>query len=170
MAYKIDIKILAIMCCGGGLVYGIIMGLFWGNMTMGIMAGVLFGVLFTVCMAILLKLIEKIFEPLSAEIEKKSEHLRAEISKVRKIICEGPAYHKKGVNSIGGWLFLSEDAIEFYPHKMNIGNQNIPILLDDISDVETKLNQLKIHTKTNETFIFVVNKANLWKQSITEIL
>ena len=159
MVYKNGIKEWAIMCCGCGLVYGVLMGLFWGNMITGIMAGVLFGVLFTACMAIL-----------SKHIEKKSEHLRAEISKVRKIICEGPANHKKGVNAIGGWLFLSEDAIEFYPHKMNIGGQNIPILLDDISDVETKLNQLKIHTKTNETFIFVVNKANLWKQSITEIL
>ena len=135
------------------------MGLFLGSMITGIIAGVLFGVLLTVCLAIF-----------SKHIEKKSEHLRAEISKVRKIICEGPANHKKGVNAIGGWLFLSKDAIEFYPHKMNIGGQNIPILLDDISDVETKLNQLKIHTKTNETFIFVVNKANLWKQSITEIL
>lgn len=159
MIYKNGIKEWAIMCCGCGLVYGVLMGLSWGNMTTGIIAGVLFGVLLTVCMAIF-----------SKHIEKESEHLRAEISKVRKIICEGPASHKKGVNAIGGWLFLSEDAIEYYPHKMNIGDQNIPILLDDISDVETKLNQLKIHTKTNETFIFVVNKANLWKQSITEIL
>ena len=135
------------------------MGLFWGNMTMGIRAGVLFGVLFTVTMAIFTK-----------HIEKKSVHLRAEISKVRKIICEGPANHKKGVNAIGGWLFLSEDAIEFYPHKMNIGGQNIPILLDDISNVETKSNQLKIQTKEKVTFTFVVNKAKLWKQSITEIL
>ena len=71
---------------------------------------------------------------------------------------------------IGGWLFLSEDAIEFYPHKMNIGGQNISILIDDISNIETKSGQLKIHTKANETFTFVVNKANLWKQSITDIL
>ena len=159
MVYKNGIKEWAIICCSCGLVYGVLMGLFLGSMITGIIAGVLFGVLLTVCLAIF-----------SKHIEKKSEHLRAEISKVRKIICEGPANHKKGVNAIGGWLFLSKDAIEFYPHKMNIGGQNIPILLDDISDVETKLNQLKIHTKTNETFIFVVNKANLWKQSITEIL
>lgn len=159
MVYKNGIKEWAIMCCGCGLAYGFFMGLFWGDMTMGIIAGVLFGVLFTLCMALF-----------SKHIEKKSEHLRAEISKVRKIICEGPANHKKGANAIGGWLFLSEDAIEFYPHKMNIGGQNIPILIDDIANIETKSNQLKIHTKANETFIFVVNKANLWKQSITEIL
>ena len=159
MVYKNGIKELALMCCGCGLAYGVLMGLFGSNMTMGIIEGVIFGVLFTVAMAIFTK-----------HIEKKSEHLRAEISKVRKIICEGPANHKKGVNAIGGWLFLSEDAIEFYPHKMNIGGQNIPILLDDILDVKTKSNQLKIHTRSNETFIFVVNKANLWKQSITEIL
>lgn len=159
MVYKNGIKEWALMCCGCGLAYGVLMGLFWSNMTKGIIAGVLFGVLFTVTMAIFTK-----------HIEKKSVHLRAEISKVRKIICEGPANHKKGVNGIVGWLFLSEDAIEFYPHKMNIGGQNIPILLDDISNVETKSNKLKIQTKENVTFTFVVNKAKLWKQSITEIL
>lgn len=167
MVYKIGIKKLALICCGCGLAYGVFMGLRFGNMTVGIIAGVLVGVLFGVLFGVLLPVCMAIF---SKYIEKKSEPLRAEISKVRKIICEGPANHKKGVNAIGGWLFLSEDAIEFYPLKMNIGGQNIPILLDDISDVETKSNQLKIHTKTNETFIFVVNKANLWKQSITEIL
>lgn len=159
MVYRNGIKEWALMCCGCGLVYGVLMGLFWGNLTMGIIAGVLFGILFTVCMAIFVK-----------HIEKKSKHLRDEISQVRKIICEGPANHKKGVNAIGGWLFLIEDAIEFYPHKINIGGQNISIRIDDISNVETKSNQLKIHTKENETFTFVVNKANLWKQSITEIL
>lgn len=159
MIYKNGIKEWALMCCGCGLVYGVFMGVFWGNITMGIIAGILFGVLFTVCMAIF-----------SKHLEKKSEHLRAEISNVRKIICEGPANHKNGVNAIGGWLFLSEDAIEFYPHKMNIGGQNIPILIDDISNVETKSNQLIVHTKTNGTFTFVVNKAKLWKQSITEVL
>ena len=159
MVYKNSIKELALRCCGCGLVYGVLMGLFRSDMTMGIIAGVLFAVLCTVGMAISLR-----------RLEKKSEYLHAEISKVRKIICEGPANHQKGVNAIAGWLFLSEDAIEFYPHKMNIGGQNIPILLDDISNIETKSNQLKIHTKTNETFIFLVNKANLWKQSIAEIL
>lgn len=159
MIYKNGIKEWALLCCSGGLVYGVVMGLFLGNMTIGIIAGILFGVLYTVCMAIVSKLLEKKFK-----------HLRAEISKSRKIICEGPANHKKEVNVIGGWLFLSEDTIEFYPHKMNIGGQNIPILLGNISNVETKSNQLKIHTKTNETFTFVVNKANLWKQSITKRL
>lgn len=158
MIYKNGIKEFVFMCCSGGLIYGAFMGLFVGVIK-GIIAGILFGVIFTVSEAIL-----------SEHIEKKSEHLRAEISKVREIICEGPANHKKGVNAIGGWLFLSKDAIEFYPHKMNIGGENIPILLDDISNVETKFNRLTIHTKANKTFTFVVNKANLWKQSITEIL
>jgi hypothetical protein len=81
-----------------------------------------------------------------------------------------PASHKKGATAIGGWLFLSEDAIEFYPHKMNIKAENIPILLDDILNVETQGNQLKIQTKTGSAYTFVVNKSKLWKQSITEIL
>lgn len=159
MVYKNGIKEWAIMCCGCGLTYGFIMGLMRDNMTSGIISGILFGGVFTLCMALF-----------SKHIEKKSAQLRAEIAKVRKIICEGPANHKKGANAIGGWLFLSEDAIEFYPHKMNIKAENIPILLDDILNVETQGNQLKIQTKTGSAYTFVVNKSKLWKQSITEIL
>lgn len=101
-------------------------------------------------------------------MEKKSEHLRNEISKVRNIICEGPANYKNGL-AIGGWLFLSEDALEFYPHKVNLGGSCVAILIDDIVNVDTKGKQLIIQSK-NELFKFVVNKSKLWKNSINQIL
>ena len=159
MVYKNGIKVYVITGCCAGLFYGFFMGLFLNNMKSGAMSGLLFGVFFTLCTALSGK-----------HFEKKFRRHRAEISKVRKIICEGPANHKKGANAIGGWLFFSEDTMEFYPHKMNIGGQNISILTDEIVSVETRAQQLKIHTKTGENFTFIVNKAKLWKQSITEIL
>ena len=104
-----------------------------------------------------------------SKLEKRVESIRVEISKLRNIVCEGPANLKNGINSVGGWLFLSEDALEFYPHKMNIGGDDTAILLDDIVNVETKVNQIIIQTK-NKTFKFVVSRSNLWKKSITQIL
>ena len=151
---------LALLCLAGGLAFGVIMGsVFSYGFQISIISGILFGTLFALFMSIFLGNIEQKFEP-----------IRDEISKERKIICEGPANHKKAANAIGGWLFLIEDAIEFHPHQMNIDGQSISIFIDDISTVETRLNQIRIRTKTDETFAFVVNKAKLWKKSITEIL
>ena len=157
MVYKNGIKEYAIMGCCGALLYGGLMGLFWRNLTRGIIVGIIFGVLYSLCMALF-----------SKHLEKKSKNLRTEISKVRTIICEGPANHKKGTNAIGGWMFLSDAGIEFYPHRLNFGGQNLLVPIHDIVNVETKSKQLLIYTKA-EMFIFIVNKANLWKQSITNV-
>lgn len=104
-----------------------------------------------------------------AKPEKKCEALRTELSKVRKIICEGPAAQRKGINQIGGWLVLSEDALEFYRYNSNFVGNNLVFLLDDIVSAERKRKFLIIQTKT-ETFKFFVHKAPLWKNSITQIL
>lgn len=159
MVYKSGFKNCLMTVIIFGVLYGLFMGLFAKNVIMGIVLGVVCGFFFALGLSIF-----------SKRIEKKSKNLRMEISKVRKIICEGPANQKKGANAIGGWLFLSEDAIEFYPHKMNFGGQNIPILLDDVMKIETKSNYLKIYTKTNDLYTFVVNKAKLWESSINEVL
>ncbi len=126
-----------------------------------------------VCMIICIVLLSfMIFKYKS--LDKKSKYLRQEISKVRTIICEGPAVHKIGVvNEFYGWLFFSEDALEFYPIKMNRdGARNIAILIDDIIDVETKRNKrniLFIDSKGG-SFIFSVDKPELWKNTIKETI
>ena len=159
MVYKSGIKEWAITFWSCGLIYGAVMGLYYNDINMGIFLGALFGILFTVCMVIF-----------STYMEKKAERFRAEVKQEKKIICEGPANHKKGANAIGGWLFLTEDSIIFYPHKMNFSGQKFSVSVDNIANIETKSNQLKLHTKTGETYAFVVNKANLWIQSISGII
>ena len=154
MIYKNGIKEWVLLGCLSGLLYGFFMGLFFKNIVIGIIVGVLFGAIFAACIAIF-----------SKKFEKKSECLRAEISQVRKIICEGPATHINGKNAIGGWMFLSEDAIEFYPHKMNVGGENMAILIDDITNVEIKINQLKICAKANkELMIYYKQHFYLFNQ------
>lgn len=159
MILKNGIKVYSITFCSSSLLFGLYVGTFQSDVRMGIFAGLLFGVLFTACMVLF-----------SKHLEKKSEHLRIEISKSKKIVCEGPANHKKGTNAIGGWLFLSENTLEFYPHKINIGGQNLSVSIDNIVKVETKFNRLKILTKSGDAFTFVVNKTNLWNRLITEML
>ena len=102
--------------------------------------------------------------------EKEIAALRSEISKVRAIICEGPVSNKKGKKQMNGWLFLSEDALEFYPYKNIIGWENVAILLDDITSVEVKSYWLNINTKSAGTYVFNTMKAKLWKESIVKEL
>ena len=155
MVYKNGFKEYAIICCAGGGAYGLIMGIFFEDLMLGLLCGVLFGVIFTLILWIF-----------SSHLEKKSQYIRSEIGKTTHIICEGPANRQRGANAIGGWMFLTDYALDFFPHKINIGGRSIPIYIDDIAGVEVKSNKLIIRTKAYETYIFVVNKANLWKQSL----
>ena len=166
MIYKNGIKQYSIIFCVSGLLFGLFMGLFNGlkynslitGIIAGVISGVVFGSLFTLAIALF-----------SRHMEKKYEHMRVEILKDRKIICEGPANHKINANAIGGWLFLTEVTVEFYPHKFNFGGQSIHIPSNDIIGVKTKLNQLIIQAKS-ENYIFVVNKSKLWEKSLKETL
>ena len=165
MIYKNGIKEIIFIALFMGLIagpiYGIFMGMVFQNMEMALQLGLGFAIAISIPFAILMIII-------NAVVEKKVVYLREELSKQRKIICEGPANHKQNNIAIGGWMFLTEDALEFYPHKMNVVGENIPILLDDILSVETKAKQLIIHTKKGSHYIFIVNKSKLWKKSITE--
>ena len=155
MIYKNGIKEIIFIALFMGLIagplYGIFMGMVFQNMEMALQLGLGFAIAISIPFAILMIII-------NAVVEKKVVYLREELSKQRKIICEGPANHKQNNIAIGGWMFLTEDALEFYPHKMNVVGENIPI----------KAKQLIIHTKKGSNYIFIVNKSKLWKKSITE--
>lgn len=153
-----------------GAVYGFIMGVFISfaipldpetNLMLGIYVGLFFGTAYTIPMALI-----------ASSVAKKAKPLREEISKVRKIVCEGPATHKKSsidLKNVGGWLFLSEDAIEFYPLKLYVGGKNVGVPLDDIKKIERKGNIISIST-TEETYQFIVDKGNLWEETINKTL
>lgn len=157
-----------------GALYGFFMGIFMGifmsftfpldpetNLMLGIFVGLFFGTVYTISMALI-----------ASSIAKKAKPLREEISKVRKIVCEGPATHKKSainLKNVGGWLFLSEDAIEFYPLKLYVGGKNVGVPLDDIKKIERTGNIISIST-TEETYQFIVDKGNLWEETINKTL
>ena len=101
---------------------------------------------------------------ISVSAEKKSKPLRAEISKTRKIVCEGPASYTKA----DGWMFLSEVAIEFYEEKAD-ASKELVILLGSIIEVEGKRTRLIIKTQ-EASYRFFVYKAKKWKKAIEAAL
>lgn len=128
----------------------------------GVINGIIFGIVLGIVMSVYIS-------NMSASSERKVQPLRNEILKRRRIICEGPANHKQKT-VIGGWLFLSEDALEFYQHTRNgVEGANIAILLDDITNVETRKNLLIIHSVQGVNQ-FVVYYPNEWKTTILRIL
>jgi len=150
------------VCTG---IFGLFMGLYLGfvhsSLFIALIGGAISGVLFSLIFAFVISKVSK-------RIEKKATGLRTRISAKKKIICEGPASQKKGADSIGGWMFLTTEGVEFYPHKLTLGGKDITILRDDISGVVAESNLITITAKDSE-IQFVVNKANLWKDSILKV-
>lgn len=100
------------------------------------------------------------------QFAKNAEQLSHQISKVRTIICQGQVkYQQSERKIIAGWMFLTEDAVEFYCVEGNDKEDNTAILLDDIISTATKPNNITIIT-AQETYLFGVAKSDIWKEQI----
>ncbi len=137
----------------GGVMYGLLMGIVGGSVNVGIATGIFFWWGFSLLIYLFAKGIEKRVQP-----------LREEISAKRKIICEGGTT----VNGIGGWMFLTEDAVEFYPHKANFGGNAFYIALDEIVEVTVK--GKLIIKKRDYTYELAAVKPHVWKDYIEKML
>tara|TARA_B100000378_G_scaffold247383_1_gene219442 strand:- start:158 stop:730 length:573 start_codon:yes stop_codon:yes gene_type:complete len=94
------------------------------------------------------------------------------------ILIEGPANLFRGIEAVGGKLFLTKEGLVFNSHKFNIqrGETKIPYI--SIKEFTTcyssKLlkvnNGLKVHTKEGKTYKFVVNEREIWIKNIEEQL
>ena len=79
-----------------------------------------------------------------------------------KIYYQGPASHFVGVESVGGYLFVTKDKIIFKSHSFNIQNHSIEISLKNIIEVKP-YNNLRIFPhgleviQKEKTDKFVVN-------------
>lgn len=155
MIYRNGIKEYSLMA----LLFGIPMGLLFGIRSLSLIVGVIFGVLSGFLFAFLMFLFVK-FQ------EKKFDKKREEIAKERKVICDGGAT----VQGTGGWMFFTEQGIEFYPHKINFSQENLMIPMNMIESVKTNKNQIIINTTENLTFAIVVSHNKEWKQQIESAL
>lgn len=85
-----------------------------------------------------------------------------------KTIYTGVANLFKGVESVGGKLYLTESELIHRPHSLNIQTKETTIPVLDIVDVETKNtlgvvpNGLLVTTKNKTTYHFIVSKRKKW--------
>ena len=94
------------------------------------------------------------------------------------ILIEGPANLFRGIEAVGGKLFLTKEGLVFNSHKFNIqrGETKIPyISIKEFTPCySSKLlkvnNGLKVHTKEGKTYKFVVNEREVWMKNIEEQL
>ena len=154
MIYRNGIKEYGLM----GVLFGIPMGAMFGlkylSLLIGIISGVLCGFLFAFLMFLFVKYQEKKFD-------KKRE----QIAKERKIICDGGAT----VNGNGGWMFFTEQGLEFYPHKINLSTKEIMIPMQSIESVKTYRNQILV-SANNQVVGIVVSHNKEWKKQIDDAI
>ncbi len=139
-----------------GAIYGVAMGCVFGliylSPAVGIISGIAAGFLFGGLIYLF-----NIFA------ERKFNKKREEISAKRRIICDGAAT----LNGNGGWLYLTELGLEFYPHKLNLNTSEMIFPTDLIQSVETKKpNTLVVSTKMNLKYKFVVVSKEQWAEQI----
>ena len=93
-----------------------------------------------------------------------------------EIIHSGPANYFRGIESVGGKLFLYKDRLHFESHGMAIQAAPHTIYLADIQQVEKKNslgiipNQILVRLTNGKSDKFVVQKREVWLEKIQAIL
>ncbi len=89
---------------------------------------------------------------------------------------EGTANLFRGIEGVGGKIFLTNKKVIFKSHKINVQKGQTDIYYEDIQGIvkrkTAKLidNGIRIKTKNGEEYDFVVNERNLWFDKITKRL
>lgn len=103
-----------------------------------------------------------------------NETTKIDIEPDENIVFETPANHFKGIEGVGGKLYLTNKRLVFKSHKLNIQNHQISILLTDIKNVDKHKtlglvnNGLSIITSKGRTEKFVVEQIENWINHLTE--
>lgn len=155
MVYRNGIKEYTLTTVLYGIPMGLLFGLMGKSFSVGIITGVLSGLLFTLFIFLFVKFQE-------AKFNKKREEIKQE----RKVICDGAATLKGN----GGWLFLTESGLEFYPHKINFSTEEFKIPMNQIESVNTHKNQIVITAMDKSTTAIIVSHNKEWKKQIDQAL
>ena len=154
MIYKNGIKSYILLGVYVGSIYGVFMGLFGRSALKGLWCGVFFAMLFGPLMYLIATILEKKF------VKK-----RAQIQAERKLYCDGSAT----LMGNGGWMYLTENGLEFYPHKINYSTKEYFVALSDIESARVVRKALVVTVKNAGDFSFVVANAVAWKKEIEEV-
>ena len=122
---------------------------------LGLAGGVLAGLLFGGAMTLVTR-----------GTEKKFAKLRTEIVSDRRVICDGGATWQ----GLGGWMFLTEAGLEFYPHKLNHSSQNFAIPTEELVSVTVKRNIVSVTLRNGGEVAVVVSHAKEWQAQIQAVI
>ena len=106
------------------------------------------------------------------QYKKLDSSIRPTLTGAEKIEIEGPAHLIHGVNRVGGRIYLTNQKMIFTSHENKIQNKQTDISYQNITKVEkrkTKLihdNGIRIFTKEQKHFDFVVNERDVWLDEI----
>ena len=154
MTYKNGVKEYVLTGVLFGVPMGLLFGLIYFDWLLGVISGVFGGVLYALLIFIFLK-----------HQEKKYNKKRLELAQERRIICDGAAT----VSGNGGWMFLTEYGLEFYPHKLNLSTQEVLIPISTIQSVSINKNQIVINAN-GIVFPIHVTHNKEWKKQIEAAL
>lgn len=105
--------------------------------------------------------------------------MKIELMPGETLIKEGAANLQRGIETVGGRLYLTDQRLYFDTHFLNVARGPETIALSDILDVQpiwTKVyrkipiapNSLRVFTKSGQYFDFVVWGRMIWKKAIEE--
>lgn len=146
------------------LLYGLPMGLLFamssGSYAAGIPAGVISGAIFATILTQFAKRQTQKFQASSPDFGSEMP------------LHSGPANHFKGMEGVGGHLWLTDTRLHFRSHKLNVQNHEWSVPLADVSSVQAVKtlglirNGLAVRLASGEEHRFVVNENERWAQAI----
>ncbi len=103
--------------------------------------------------------------------------MQTELNLNEQILKQGSANLQKGMETVGGKLYLTNQRLVFEAHAVNVQGGNTEIALTDILSLVkcwTKFlgfipltpNSLEVHTKENVKYRFVLFGREAWKAAI----
>lgn len=130
--------------------------------------GALFGIIFAVVFPLVMN---KLGKRLS---NSDTLNIMPNLETDEQVEIKGPANMFRGIEGVGGKLFLTNKHMIFKSHKINIQTGQISIDYNDITGIETLKtlnlfnNRLRITTVDDKSHVFVVNERDLWLKHLQE--
>jgi hypothetical protein len=112
-------------------------------------------------------------------IGRNEDTMQTGLKQNEQIIKQGPANLQKGMETVGGKLYLTNQRLFFEAHKLNVQGGTTEIELPDILSSKrcwTKFlgfillmpNSLSVYTKSDREYRFVIFNREAWKIAIDE--
>lgn len=151
----------------GGIIFGVILSivnLIVYDINTAIFIGIISGLLFGVIMYLFMN---------SGAVKRQTS---IETLEGETVILSAGANHFKGMEAVGGKLYLLNNGLHFQSHKFNLQNHSLAIALDEIQKVDFFNNMgiipngLLVMTLDGKQEKFVIQHRKSWKEEIEKLL